>query len=916
MPDLRRATSGITNTLAILILTACGGGGGGGEDGSLFDNPEIPTETPQPQPQPQPEDPKFSISGQISVPALTFVDGDINDIFAPYASNNDPAAAQRLPNIATVQGFASARGTGGNDEIERFFDSADVDDYYRVSLRQGQVVRLNIVDTGSNSLGNDDEDDLDLFLLTTTPNCQIDNSGNKGCSSGLVGFDSNNRLQAEESITVAQNGDYLINVYAFSGSSKYVLTIGEPTSQAAAPGFADFVTGQALVAYHTQPAARAFGMTQQQLASGEGTEWPVVMNLNASATQAQFQTAFVANAQPDPLKTYNESLYERRQTLIDIKRMAQQTGVRYAEPNYIRYPQQVPNDPGYNLQWHYPAINLPQAWDLAIGDENDVVVAVLDTGILVDHPDLKDKLESGYDFISDASNARDGNGIDNNPDDPGDSPLRGQSSWHGTHVAGTIAAASNNGTGVAGVSWGAKIMPIRVLGQEGGLSSDIIQGLRYAAGLENSSGIKLSNPAQIANLSLGGPGFSQAEQQAYTAIRNSGMIIVAAAGNEATSALSYPASYDGVISVSATDASRALAPYSNFGSRIDVAAPGGNLSVDVTGDGRADGVLSTLVDDQSGQREASFGFYQGTSMAAPHVAGVIALMKSVYPGLTPDQFDSLLSSGALTNDRGANGRDNLFGHGEIDALKAVLEARALANGNSQPTLPVLLQSSQTALTFAATGDQTFMVTNAGNNAALTRIEATDNADWLTVALTTDAGNGLGTYTARVDTTGLADGIYSAEIRLSPVVDDSSSPADLIINVSLALNVDISSGGELTQQYLIVFDADNGDVVNSFAALPDGSYRVTGLAPGRYNLVAGSDIDADNLVCDSAETCGEYPILGAPQAVVITNTNVTGINIPVQVVSGGSVSAAAASDKTTSKTVDSAILKGNGKVLAR
>lgn len=902
MADFQART--VLFTSVLLLLSACGGGGGGSSsDDSLFEEPVTPQPTPNV---------RFSISGQISVPALTFVDSDINDIFAPHTSNSSPAVAQQLTNVATVQGFASARGTGGNANTERFTDTADTDDYYRVSLLQGQVIRLQVVDIASTSL-LDDNDDLDLFLLPTNPDCQVDGNGNKSCSSGLIGFDPNNRLQPEETITVPQDGEYLINVFAFSGASKYVLTISQPTSQSSR--FSDFVPGQALVAYDTQPAASAFGMTQQQLASGEGTEWPVVMDLNATTTQARLQTTLSASTQQDPLKTYNESLYERRQTLIDIKRMAQQSGVRYAEPNFIRYAQRVPNDPLYSLQWHYPAINLPQAWDISTGEENNVIVAVLDTGVFLNHSDLSSKLVAGYDFISDAANARDNNGIDSNPDDPGDSPLRGQSSWHGTHVAGTIAAASNNGIGVSGVSWGAQIMPIRVLGQQGGLSSDIIQGLRYAAGLSNSSGTLPTQKAQIANLSLGGPGFSQAEQQVYQAVRDSGMIIVAAAGNESTSVPSYPAAYDGVISVSATDASQALAPYSNFGSTIDVAAPGGNLRVDVTADGRPDGVASTLVDDQSGQRQSAFSFLQGTSMASPHVAGVIALMKSVYPALTPALFDSLLSSGRLTNDRGVNGRDDSFGHGEIDAFKAVLEARSLANGGNPPPLPVLLQSSPSALTFAASGNQTFTVTNAGGT-ALTGITPSDNATWLSVALTTDNGNGLGTYTATVDTTGLADGIYPATIRLSPVVSDSSSPADLIINVALALNVNTSSGGQITQHYVLLFNADTNQQVGSIAAQPDGRYQAPGLAPGRYRVLAGSDIDADNLVCDSAETCGAYPILGAPQIVVIDNSNVTGIDIPVQVASGGEASATGLSGQSEEKTLDPSRVEITGKVLAR
>ena len=252
--------------------------------------------------------------------------------------------------------------------------------------------------------------------------------------------------------------------------------------------------------------------------------------------------------------------------------------MRYAEPNYILKPSAIPNDPGYKYQWHYPLINLPQAWDITTGS-GAVIVAVIDTGVLLDHPDLQGQLISGYDFISDPSIARDGDGRDPDPNDAGDLGRGNSSSFHGTHVAGTIAAATNNA--MAWVASPGTPASCRCVSWDwrGGTSEDINQAILYAARLPNGSGTLPAKRADIINMSLGCACPSQAQQDVITQARNQGVIIIAAAGNDAQKGnpISYPASYTGVVSVGAVAMDKTRAPYSNFNAFVDIAAPGGDI---------------------------------------------------------------------------------------------------------------------------------------------------------------------------------------------------------------------------------------------------------------------------------------------------------------------------------------------------
>ncbi len=331
----------------------------------------------------------------------------------------------------------------------------------------------------------------------------------------------------------------------------------------------------------------------------------------------------------------------------ELKSMA---GVISVEEDAMLQRQTV-NDEYYKHQWHYfestGGINVEKAWEKSTGE--GVYVAVVDTGILY-YDDISANVIGGYDFISDTNAANDGNGRDADPTDPGDWVVADEcysgseassSSWHGTHVAGTIAAITNNSIGVAGVAYNAKIIPVRVLGKCGGYMSDIFDGMVWASG-GNISGVPVNPyPADVINMSLGGTmACSSTFQSAVdTAIAN-GSTIVVAAGNENENASGFtPANCDNLITVAANDRSGNRAYYSNYGSKIDVSAPGGD-----TTEAWANGVLSTSSDGEKTAGSAYYSYYQGTSMASPHVAGVAALMKAAAPLATPAQIKSALVS--------------------------------------------------------------------------------------------------------------------------------------------------------------------------------------------------------------------------------------------------------------------------------
>ena len=361
--------------------------------------------------------------------------------------------------------------------------------------------------------------------------------------------------------------------------------------------------------------------------------------------------------------------------------------VAYAEPDYFMQTMLVPNDSRYNEQWHYfestAGINLPSAWDITTGSPS-VVVGVIDSGIL-NHADIQPNTLNGYDFISDSWTANDGNGRDNNPADSGDSLQVGDcdfnngqpvpartiaSSWHGTHVAGTIAAASNNNAGVSGIAWGSKILPLRVIGRCGGYSSDIIDAMRWAAGLSVHNMPSNPNQVKVLNLSLGGLSYScpQSYQDAINEVTAAGVTVVVAAGNFNSSAsLVSPANCNNVITVGAVNRAANRSWYSNYGSFVDLVAPGGETYY------QGNGVLSTDNTGLTTPSVDSYEYAQGTSMAAPHVAGVAALIYSLRPNISPARLEQLMKNTARAFPSTSTCSTTDCGAGILDAA-AVLRA--------------------------------------------------------------------------------------------------------------------------------------------------------------------------------------------------------------------------------------------------
>jgi len=536
--------------------------------------------------------------------------------------------------------------------------------------------------------------------------------------------------------------------------------------------------------------------------------------------------------------------------------------VVFAEPNYIARALFTPNDPYFKYQWDldnpvYGGIHTKAAWDTGSG--SGVTVAIVDTGIAYENytnpangkkyyqaPDLASTcFAQGYDYIENDTHPNDDNS-------------------HGTHVAGTVAQSTNNGVGVAGVAFSSCLMPVKVLDKNGsGSYAAVAAGIWFAA----------DNGARVINLSLGGSASSQALLDAVAYAYNKGVTIIAAAGNDGVNQVSYPAAYDNyVIAVGATRYDETLSYYSNYGPSLDIVAPGGDTSLDQNGDGYVDGVLQNTFNPNT-KNTGSFGywFFQGTSMAAPHIAGIAALVIANGNATTPDKVRVALQETA--EDKGVTGRDDVYGYGLVNAF-TVLNWTAGppdtgspvitgATGNITGTTAELVTISATITDNVGVDNSTVYYTPI--NGTETAIAMTKEPDPSNVwkADTPVASNKIGTiiyYIKAKDAAGNeardpSTGSYNITITDNdPPVANAGPDKSVIVNETVTLDGSGSTDNIGITNYSWDFKSDG--IVDAATAVATSTYSALGTYIATLTV---SDV-AGNIASDTAAiTVTEIPV---------------------------------------------------------
>lgn len=821
------------------------------------------------------------VGGRLAIPSSAVA--DVDTATSPTDGDNDGSAtAQPMTLLATAGGAAFAAS-----------DAAYDNDWYAVELT-GQPTTFTL------TIADPTRTDLDLFLVRREDGRLVD-----------VVPPSKGLGAVEQLVTTTETGPAWIVVFGYVPDAvrsdtpwtNYVLSIGQ--GAIGVPSTAEIVPGDvvarlrpagdpaATLNARATPTALDVDGGRATLVAGDPIGGAGLFRLPAAevaATTNGLARPLATPSMPDGARrksaaTMGDADWARVRTLAAVDALRARPDVAFAEPNFVLRPQRVPSDPYYAYQWHYPMIGLPEAWDVVTGSP-DVVVAVVDTGILSDpgrgvaHPDLDTgRLLPGFDFIASAASARDGDGIDANPFDAGDGRRGGASSFHGSHVAGTIGAASDDGTGVTGVDWQARLLPVRVLGVDGGTTYDIAQGIRWAAGLASDAGTLPAQRADVINLSLGGAGYSGEMRSAIQAARAAGSVVVAAAGNDGGDAAGYsPAGFPEVVTVSAADLRRARAYYSNFGEAVDVAAPGGDTGVDRNGDGYPDGVLSLGADDTGSALTFNYPFYQGTSMATPHVSGVVALMQAAHLAANgmrvgPDQLDAWLAAGDLTEDLGA---DDWSGHGLIDARKAV--ARAGATGG--PTTPSLAVTPASVSFGEDLSDVTLQLRNGGaDSLAITDVSVSPGAGWLGATASSPLPfTAPGTLTLHAERTGLPPGTVH---RASITIDSDAGSVTIPVVLQVTSTGD---GGDVGRAFVLLVDPTSRETrYQAFTSAASG-YAVDFGGPvlaGSYLLAAGTDRDGDGRIGDPGEAFGIWPNNTAePEPLVVDEDGVVDVMLPV------------------------------------
>ncbi|WP_323751311.1 S8 family serine peptidase [Marinobacter sp.] len=773
--------------------------------------------------------PSSVLSGAIVIEANSRIDQDTMDQLAREGAS--PAtAAQKLPASFVLAGYvssnagtypAAARGCHPLDY------QSDLADTFLVPMTTGETVVLK-------SFGTCGQDvTLELQVESYPPTAT-----------------SGQEETAQFRLESGDPRDYQVVVRNVgSMPARYVLLKTAGTSQQDAayewPSH-EFVEGEAIVTLAGSASQQASPMSTQSRTTGRQLGERTWLHSMSAKTRAA------------------EGVGRPGNTLEWIRSLRQQPGVEFVTPNYQMRSQSPVGEPLYGKQWHYGMINGPIAWQIEPSGGAGVNVAVLDTGLFravgspTWHPDLHPNVAQGRDFVDN----------DNDPRDPGSSI--GGNVFHGTHVAGIIASVIDN-KGSGGVAFRSDLLPVRVLNGSGtGSSADLIDAIAWLV----NSGSGQPPRAQVVNMSLGGlPEIPQLESAIAEGV-DKGVLFVAAAGNGATSQKSYPAASLNVLAVSAVDGGGNLASYSNFGSWIDLAAPGGDAGRDANTDGAADLVWSASAVLRSGQYEPDYRGLQGTSMAAPHVSGALAMMKAEKPDLDYGEVRALLESGELTAFSGT--RSDPLGFGLLDAAKAV---SAASNGFSG----AVLSASPAVVSLSNEGVEAQEIQlNTYGSAPVTSASVESHPAWLSV-------------TADFSREPFVLDVALMQDQLAP---DVPARGDIVVNYNVSKKLRIPVIGQLITDekarnagthFVLLVDTEpneqgvypaeaqvtvtvqNGQYSFHFEA-DDGEepLALNEVTPGDYYLVAGTDIDGDGFICQSGEACAEYPVSGLREVITIKN----------------------------------------------
>ncbi|MDC0365286.1 S8 family serine peptidase [Gammaproteobacteria bacterium] len=818
--------------------------------------------------------PLYSLSGTIKSLEFTALDGDVPNTSLPSIGNNiEPLEVQPLKNPSQVIGHAKYNAES---------DINDKWDLYSIDLVGGQYASLETTEWDEDE---PDKNDLDLHVLN---------------SNGIV-IASSTGSETYEVVTLPASGTFYVAVEAYNGKSRYVLTIGsvyqgfklsnyssevaiEKNKIRIAPR-SEEVVFQSLIEndrYNRLNIQREsfFNFKRSNLAPNAGYLYEVSERDAELARAKRLYKESIAGSFFKPTdEQIDDMLFKKYISLT-----ASLHKDFYVEPSFklTAFSTFIPTD-YYKYQWDHHAINTQEAVN-AVGNKlNNTVVAVLDTGSPSKSSTayaLTNYVDGGYDFA----------GKDSDPTGPA-------TKNHGAHVAGTIAA-NDNSNALNGMA--VRVLPLRVLG-EGQTNQGLIEALKFAAGEANSSGTTYKSdafPVAAANLSLGACGTSEYVcNEISNLIARTGMPVVVSSGNCACNGVysqSYcpvavwPAACEGVIRVAASDFENKRANYSNHDTTVDITAPGGDDTVDKNSDGNPDGVLSFSGDE-------AVDFWPGTSMAAPHVAGAIALMKVVNPSLTPTDIDNMIIEGKMTNDIDAVGKDIYTGYGLLDVVKSVDEASKFEAGSA---VKDSVNVSPTQLKYAFTiKDLNITITKVGSgNLSITGVYA-DQPDGIKF---TPPGAELpfGTYQFSIDRSFYTEGSYQNTFYFG--LSDGTYPR---VTATFAVG-DERQAPDLGTAYALLIDNETGDVVQEITLdISSGSaaYEFTNIdSSKKYRINIGSDIDSDNFICQWGEFCDSMPESNDPEFNYFTlDKNLTDVDFfltPISAISLGSLNSTQASSQ--------------------